>query len=178
MNTKDARKIRTINLLILLITILAVPNGANAGKEKKPMNESQILAQEMVDGPTNYTTSQSKTAAGDQVNFSLPKGKSFSYVDGKSITLNDGKDTVVITIDGSMLDIGNKVCESHETDCIVHAIRSQAKGFTNHDSAQASAILRNSTASLQFGARITEILIAHATMPRTRDDDDDGHKHK
>ncbi len=108
-----------------------------------------------------------------KIDFALPQGKSFSYIEGKSITLNDGKKTIIISINGADLQVGKRHCKSSDTGCIVHAIRRQEKNFTDRDSAQAFDPLSRELATLALQARIDDILLALATLPRSADDDRD-----
>lgn len=154
--------------VLVCMAIVALP--AMAWKQPPPVPVD--ILQDMVFGPANYTTSRTMTEDGlTEIDFALPQGKSFSYIEGKSITLNDGKKTLIISINGADLQVGERHCKSSDAACIVHAIRHQVKNFTDQDSAQSIAILRRTMATLSLQARINEILVAHATLPRNQDDD-------
>lgn len=156
--------------MLVAMAIVALP--AMAWKKPPPLPPLDILHDEAF-GPVNYMSGRSMMPDGSaKIDFALPQGKSFSYIEGKSITLNDGKKTIIISINGADLQVGKRHCKSSDTACIVHAIRRQEKNFTNHDSAQAVAILRRTLATLAMQGRIIDIVVAHATLPRNQDDDD------
>ncbi|MGB8898849.1 MAG: hypothetical protein WCC90_06215 [Methylocella sp.] len=156
--------------LLVATAIVVLPA---MGKPPPPLPPLDILHDEAF-GPTNYMSGRSMMPDGSaKIDFALPQGKSFSYIEGKSITLNDGKKTIIISINGADLQVGTRHCKSSDTACIVHAIRRQEKNFTNHDSAQAFDPLSRELATLALQARIDDILQALATLPRSADDDRD-----
>jgi hypothetical protein len=156
--------------LLVATAIVVLPA---MGSPPPPLQPLDILHDEAF-GPVNYMSGRSMMPDGSaKIDFALPQGKSFSYIEGKSITLNDGKKTIIISINGADLQVGKRHCKSSDTACIVHAIRQQEKNFTNHDTAQAFDILSRELATLALQARIDEILLALATLPRSADDNRD-----
>ncbi|MGQ0444653.1 MAG: hypothetical protein ACT4O2_05875 [Beijerinckiaceae bacterium] len=156
--------------LLVATAIVALPAMGNNPPPPPPVRLD--LVRDMAFGPAIFTTGRSKTPDGfTQIDFALPQGKSFSYIEGKSITLNDGRKTLFISIKGADLQVGKRHCKSSDTACIVHAIRRKLKNFTDHDSAQSFAILRRTLATLTLQGRINDILVALATLPRNSDDD-------
>ena len=156
--------------LLVATAIVVLPA---MGKPPPPLPPVDIFHDEAF-GPVNYMSGRSMMPDGSaKIDFALPQGKSFSYIEGKSITLNDGKKTIIISINGANLQVGTRHCKSSDTGCIVHAIRRQVKNFTDRDTAQAFDILSRALETLTLQGRIDEILLAHATLPRSADDDRD-----
>jgi hypothetical protein len=154
--------------LVLLAALFWTPTAMADGESSKlsPMVPSELLF-----GPEKYSLRGSTSNGQTTLTLSQENGKSFNYLEGQQITISDGQKSLVILIAGQQVSVGNKLCSSNDTPCIVHAIRKQLKKLTRDDAAKWLAVLKDTLSGpfthTQFGEAIGKVFLAMATMPVT-----------